>query len=146
MSDAAGRARKSAHGTVYAASRIWAMTDWRMRRSRLAPTHRTPSTTPQSSRTATMASTLLRRQLAQTARLPPRSAASSLILSSRHISSTTPALVQSQADPSASAQTRGATHTVEDLQGIHASEILAETGTRKDAQMRHFTGEFGLLG
>ncbi|KAH7873888.1 NADH-ubiquinone oxidoreductase [Lentinula edodes] len=32
-------------------------------------------------------------------------------------------------------------HTVEDLQGMHASEILAETGTRADAKMRHFTGE-----
>ena len=36
------------------------------------------------------------------------------------------------------------THTVEDLQGMHAADILAETGTRKDAQMRHFTGKFGL--
>ena len=29
----------------------------------------------------------------------------------------------------------------EDLQGVFASEILAESGTRKDTQMRHFTGE-----
>ncbi|KAJ4476187.1 Ndufs2, NADH:ubiquinone oxidoreductase 49 kd subunit [Lentinula aciculospora] len=34
-------------------------------------------------------------------------------------------------------------HTVEDLQGMHASEILAETGTRADAKMRHFTVNFG---
>ena len=109
------------------------------------------STTPQSPRTETMASTLLRRQLAQAARLPPRPAASSSLLTSRHISSTTPALVQQHTDPSASAQTRGVknvfdTHTVEDLQGMHAADILAETGTRKDAQMRHFTGEFALYG
>lgn len=43
------------------------------------------------------------------------------------------------------AQTQGAknifnTHTVEDLHGMHATEILAETGTRADAKMRHFTG------
>lgn len=45
-----------------------------------------------------------------------------------------------------SAQTLGAKnvfdyHTVEDLQGMHASQILAETGSRADAKMRHFTGE-----
>ena len=42
------------------------------------------------------------------------------------------------------------THTVEDLHGMTASDILLETGTRKDAQMRHFTGpsvlELPLLG
>ena len=32
-------------------------------------------------------------------------------------------------------------HIAEGLQGVSASEILAESGTRKDAQMRHFTGE-----
>jgi hypothetical protein len=42
-------------------------------------------------------------------------------------------------------------HIAEELQGVSASEILAESGTRKDAQMRHFTGEgiwcfFGLAG
>ncbi|KAJ3992615.1 Ndufs2, NADH:ubiquinone oxidoreductase 49 kd subunit [Lentinula boryana] len=47
-----------------------------------------------------------------------------------------------------SAQTQGGKnvfeyHTVEDLQGMHASEILAETGTRADAKMRHFTVNFG---
>ncbi|KAJ3861617.1 Ndufs2, NADH:ubiquinone oxidoreductase 49 kd subunit [Lentinula novae-zelandiae] len=47
-----------------------------------------------------------------------------------------------------SAHTQGAKnvfeyHTVEDLQGMHASEILAETGTRADAKMRHFTVNFG---
>jgi NADH dehydrogenase (ubiquinone) Fe-S protein 2 len=33
-------------------------------------------------------------------------------------------------------------HTVEDLQHMTAAEVLAETGTRKDAQMRHFTGMY----
>ena len=33
-------------------------------------------------------------------------------------------------------------HTVEDLQGLHASDILPEPGTEKDAKMRHFTGVF----
>jgi len=31
-------------------------------------------------------------------------------------------------------------HTVEDLQGMTAQEILAESGTRQDEKMRHFTG------
>lgn len=31
-------------------------------------------------------------------------------------------------------------HTVEDLQGMSAHEILAETGTRDETKMRHFTG------
>lgn len=31
-------------------------------------------------------------------------------------------------------------HTVEDLHDMHAVDILSETGTRKDASMRHFTG------
>ena len=34
------------------------------------------------------------------------------------------------------------THTVEDLHGMSASEILAETGTRADTKLRHFTGAF----
>lgn len=43
------------------------------------------------------------------------------------------------------AQTTGAkhvfdTHIVEDLHGMHASDILAETGSRKEAKIRHFTG------
>lgn len=32
-------------------------------------------------------------------------------------------------------------HTVEDLHHMSAEDILSETGTRKDATMRHFTGE-----
>lgn len=31
-------------------------------------------------------------------------------------------------------------HTVEDFQGMTAQEILAESGTRQDEKMRHFTG------
>lgn len=94
-----------------------------------------------------MASTLLRRQLARAPRLSAPSSASSSLLSSRHLSST-PTVLQAEpaSDPSAGAQTRGAksvfdTHTVEDLQGMRAMDILAETGTRRDAQMRHFTGK-----
>ncbi|KAJ8507706.1 hypothetical protein ONZ45_g9956 [Pleurotus djamor] len=34
-------------------------------------------------------------------------------------------------------------HTVEDLQGMHASQLLAETGSRAEAKMRHFTVNFG---
>lgn len=33
-------------------------------------------------------------------------------------------------------------HSVEDLHHLTAEEILRETGTRKDATMRHFTGAF----
>lgn len=36
------------------------------------------------------------------------------------------------------------THTVEDLHGMSAAEILTETGTRADAKFRHFTGGFSL--
>jgi NADH dehydrogenase (ubiquinone) Fe-S protein 2 len=32
------------------------------------------------------------------------------------------------------------THTVEDLQGLSAAEILAEHDGRREKQMRHFTG------
>ncbi|KAJ2927061.1 hypothetical protein H1R20_g10035, partial [Candolleomyces eurysporus] len=34
-------------------------------------------------------------------------------------------------------------HTVEDLQGLHAAQILPTPGTEKDAKMRHFTVNFG---
>lgn len=36
-------------------------------------------------------------------------------------------------------------HSVEELHSLTAEEILKETGSRKDASMRHFTGESGLL-
>lgn len=95
-----------------------------------------------------MASTLLRRQLARAPRLSTASSPSSSLLASRRHLSSTPAALQAEpvVDSKAAPQTAGVknllnTHTVEDLQGLHASDILAETGTRKDAQMRHFTGE-----
>ncbi len=95
-----------------------------------------------------MASTLLRRQLARTLRpsstSPPSSSSTSSLFSAarRHISRSAVA----QAEPAvATATTQGGknvfdTHTVEDLHGMHASEILAETGSRPEAQLRHFTG------
>lgn len=33
--------------------------------------------------------------------------------------------------------------TVEDLQGVAAATLLAETGTKRDSQLRHFTVNFG---
>lgn len=36
-------------------------------------------------------------------------------------------------------------HTVEDLQGMPAHEILPEPGTKEDAKMRHFTGGRSVL-
>lgn len=97
-----------------------------------------------------MASTLLRRQLARAPRLSTASSPSSSLLASRRHLSSTPAALQAEpvVDSKAAPQTAGVknllnTHTVEDLQGLHASDILAETGTRKDAQMRHFTVNFG---
>ena len=96
-----------------------------------------------------MASTLLRRQLARAQRLPSstfNSSRPSLLLpdtARRHLSRSAVA----QAEPAVSpGTTRGGknvfeTHTVEDLHGMHASEILAETGTRPETQLRHFTGE-----
>ena len=61
----------------------------------------------------------------------------------RSLSSTSAVRQLSQAQQGA--QTTGAknvfdTHTVEDLHGMHASDILAETGSRKEAKIRHFTG------
>lgn len=80
-----------------------------------------------------MVSVLLRRQLSQAA---PR-------IIRRHISSTSslhagPSVQQSV--PTEGGKNVFNTHTVEDLHGMSAAEILAETGTRADAKMRHFTG------
>lgn len=93
-----------------------------------------------------MASTLLRRQLAHAPRLTSPSF-SSRLPSVRQLSNT-PTVRQAEPhqETNASARPTGArgvfdTHTVEDLHGMHATEILAETGSRKEAQMRHFTGE-----
>jgi len=33
-------------------------------------------------------------------------------------------------------------HTVEDIHHLTAEQALAETGTRRDATLRHFTGEY----
>src|SRR5258708_3794930 len=79
-----------------------------------------------------MASALLRRQLARNIGLSHH----------RFLSRSSLALAQSASQGQTTA-THGAytKHIAEDLQGISASEILAESGTRKDAQMRHFTGE-----
>ncbi|KAL0952189.1 hypothetical protein HGRIS_008800 [Hohenbuehelia grisea] len=62
---------------------------------------------------------------------------------------TTSSLLQAEPAPGAdTAKTQGAKnvfeyHTVEDLHGMSAAEILAETGTRAEAKMRHFTVNFG---
>lgn len=138
------------------------------RRSRLSESHRSvchrlrarrppqPFQQPPDRRrgpSATMASTLLRRHLTRASpRIPtssPITPSASLLASRRHISNTASLQAEPASDPSAGARSTGAknvfdTHTVEDLHGMHASEILAETGTRKDAQMRHFTGMFGV--
>lgn len=80
-----------------------------------------------------MASTMLRRQLCSCS---PR-------FFQRSLSSTS--AVRQLSAAQSGAQTTGAknvfdTHTVEDLHGMHASDILAETGSRKEAKIRHFTG------
>ncbi|KAI0050593.1 NADH-ubiquinone oxidoreductase [Auriscalpium vulgare] len=82
-----------------------------------------------------MASTLLRRHLAR-----------SLPRAPRRLLSTTPSLAaQTTQSDSQGAYTRSGkhvfdTHIVEDLHGMTATEILAETGSKKESQMRHFTG------
>ena len=91
-----------------------------------------------------MASALLRRQLAHKIALPQRCL----------FSSTSSVLAQAAPQSQSSSSTTNTTtatppgskkafnrHIAEELQGVSASEILAESGTRKDAQMRHFTGE-----
>jgi hypothetical protein len=94
-----------------------------------------------SRRQSDMASALLRRQLAHKIALPRRC---------RLFSSASSVLAQAAPQQSQSTTTTTPTpggknvynrHIAEELQGISASEILAESGTRKDAQMRHFTGE-----
>ncbi|KAG1747722.1 hypothetical protein EDB19DRAFT_1686490 [Suillus lakei] len=77
---------------------------------------------PSSPSTTAMASTLLRRQLA----LPKRSLL--------HSFSSSVARRQQEVHE---------THTVEDLHGMSAADILKETGTRADAKLRHFTVNFG---
>jgi NADH dehydrogenase (ubiquinone) Fe-S protein 2 len=98
-----------------------------------------------------MTSTLLRRQLARTShRLASTSALPSLA-ARRAISSTTvrryanPVDDVDQAPKTASGRKVIDTHIAEDLQGMHAADILAETGSRPEAQMRHFTGTLYFL-
>ena len=81
-----------------------------------------------STTTTTMASALLRRQLALPKPALFRSFSTSTARWNPDVQSTT----KSPFD----------THTVEDLHGMSAAEILAETGTRADAKLRHFTGAF----
>lgn len=89
-----------------------------------------------------MASALLRRQLAHKIALPRRclfsSASSVLAQAAPQSESTTTTATPAPTPGGKNASKR---HIAEDLQGVSASEILAESGTRKDAQMRHFTGE-----
>lgn len=46
-------------------------------------------------------------------------------------------------DTSATGRAPVQTHSVEELHGLSAEEILRESGSRKDASMRHFTVNFG---
>ena len=83
-----------------------------------------------------MASVLLRRQLARKIALPRRclfSSTSSVLAQAAPQGQTT--------TPPPGGKNAYNRHIAEELQGVTASEILAESGTRKDAQMRHFTGE-----
>ncbi|KAF9780920.1 nife hydrogenase-like protein [Thelephora terrestris] len=48
-----------------------------------------------------------------------------------------------QAAKTAGAKNVFDSHTVEDLHGMHASDILAESGSRKEAKVGHFTVNFG---
>ncbi|KAH7914532.1 NADH-ubiquinone oxidoreductase 49 kDa subunit mitochondrial precursor [Hygrophoropsis aurantiaca] len=94
-----------------------------------------------------MASSILRRTLASSAK-PTRTFSSPISTCRARTFSSTVARCQGQAqvDGEESAlKTTGArnvfdTHTVEDLHGMTATEILSETGTRADAKLRHFTG------
>ncbi|KIN93269.1 hypothetical protein M404DRAFT_528874 [Pisolithus tinctorius Marx 270] len=77
-----------------------------------------------------MASTLLRRRFPLLKRGPFRSFATSTVRCRPDTAQTSKNNVFD-------------THTVEDLHGLSASEILAETGTRADTKLRHFTVNFG---
>lgn len=57
----------------------------------------------------------------------------------RGLKTSTPLL---QAQPRFDYEDLGKVYTTDDLQGIPAEEILAETGTYKDTKMRHFTGPY----
>lgn len=87
-----------------------------------------------------MATTLLRRQLAGASKRLTASTSSSSWSARRPLSGSA-ALLQAEHAPRTSGRDVFDTHVVEDLHGVPATEILVETGTRRDAQMRHFTGE-----
>ena len=102
----------------------------------------------------TMASILMRRRLASTSsRLSSSSSFSSPCLAgtSKRAALSTSA-VRRQAEPVNDldprfARTQGAKklvemHTVEDLSSLSPVDVLAETGTKRESQMRHFTGMF----
>ena len=84
----------------------------------------------------TMASALLRRQLAI-------SASASRFATRRCLSTSSSLHQETEKDQLKSPYMRHAfdTHIVEDLLGRSAHEILAETGHRKESTMRHFTGQ-----
>ena len=77
--------------------------------------------------------------------MPSTSSISASSVLARKLSTTPLVNAQPATEPSAGARTLGAknaleAHTVEDLKGMAHVDILAETGTRRDAEMRHFTG------
>jgi hypothetical protein len=92
-----------------------------------------------------MASALLRRQLAHKIALPRRclfSSTSSVLAQAAPQSESSSTSSSTTATPGGGGKNVFNRHIAEELQGVTASEILAESGTRKDAQMRHFTGEW----
>jgi NADH dehydrogenase (ubiquinone) Fe-S protein 2 len=100
-----------------------------------------------------MASALLRRRLAHKIALPRRclfSSTSSVLAQAAPESHSSSSTTTTATGPPGGGGGGGgknvfSRHIAEELQGVTASEILAESGTRKDAQMRHFTGEWFFL-
>ncbi|KAG2022435.1 NADH-ubiquinone oxidoreductase [Coprinopsis cinerea AmutBmut pab1-1] len=74
-------------------------------------------------------SSVLLRSIARSARTPSTASAA------RRSLSTTAVRAQQE-----KVRTPHDYHTVEAFQGMHASEILPEPGTKADSKMRHFTG------
>ena len=106
-------------------------------------------------RTATKApmASILRRQFARASRPLISQRLSARCLSTSTARKAEPARASASAERResalSSAQAQGESsksftdfHTVEDLQGMTALDLLSETGTRKDGQMRHFTGTY----
>ena len=88
---------------------------------------------------STMATALLRRQL----RLAHPQRCFSIHHPRAQVTTEHPSRNPAGAPPGGSAFDRP--HTVEDLHGMSAIDILSETGTRKDTSMRHFTGVYYTL-